>query len=226
MSYKKIKKIMRHFLPNKQAIRRKKIHRKFKEFTMISENIYISNLELAESISNVNGCIVECGVWKGGMCAGISSILGPSRKYYLFDSFEGLPPARDIDGTSAIVWQGNTEAPEYCDNCTATKETAAKAMNIANTSNYELVAGWFNETLPKFDLHEPIALLRLDGDWYDSTMVCLVSLFDKVQTGGLIIIDDYHTWDGCSRAVHDFLSCQSAVERIDCYKGVCFIRKK
>ena len=57
-------------------------------------------------------------------------------------------------------------------------------------------------------------------------MTCLENLFDRVAAGGIIIIDDYHVWDGCSRAVHDFLSRRSATERIDCRQNVCFIVKR
>jgi O-methyltransferase len=69
-----------------------------------------------------------------------------------------------------------------------------------------LVQGWFSDTLPSFVPREPIAVLRLDGDWYESTMTCLVNLYDHVVEGGLIIFDDYYIYDGCSRAVHEFLA--------------------
>lgn len=220
------KKNIKRWFSNPDELRREDIFNKFREYTMIPKGDYIANLVLAEGMSSISGCIVECGVWKGGMIAGIASILGPHRKYYLFDSFEGLPPAKDIDGPGASEWQSNTNSPQYYDNCTASQETAYGVMKLADVSNFELVAGWFNETLPTCVLDEPIALLRLDGDWYDSTMDCLENLFDKVNPGGIILIDDYHMWDGCSRAVHDFLSRRSAAERIDCYNGVCFIRKK
>ena len=54
---------------------------------------YIANLVLSGRAAGVPGAIVECGTWKGGMIAGIASLLGASREYYLYDSFEGLPPA-------------------------------------------------------------------------------------------------------------------------------------
>ena len=67
--------------------------------------------------------------------------------------------------------------------------------------------------------------MRLDGDWYESTTQVLNSLFKRVNSGGLIIIDDYYTWDGCSKATHDFLSGAQCQERIREYKGVCYIQK-
>ncbi len=69
----------------------------------------------------------------------------------------------------------------------------------------------------------PIAVLRLDADWYKSTMECLDKFWDHLLPGGIVLIDDYHDWDGCSRAVHDFLSKRGARERIlqGPYAGIC-----
>ena len=202
------------------------IYQRLQKHTMVPRECFLTNLYLAQSVGSIEGGVIECGVWKGGMIAGIASILGPKRKYYLFDSFEGLPPAQKIDGTAAIEWQQNKTASTYFDNCRAGRETATEAMNLAKVPDFELVVGWFDTTVPAYKHGAPIALLRLDGDWYDSTTICLENLFHRVAPAGIVIIDDYHTWDGCSRAVHDFLSKHSATERIDCLNGVCFIRKR
>jgi O-methyltransferase len=194
---------------------------------MISEQTFCDNLSLAETVHNISGCVVECGVWRGGMSAGLYATLGPERDYFLFDSFEGLPPAQPIDGPAAIRWQQNTEAPDYHDNCTATPDFARRAMERVGAIRFELRPGLFNDTLPRFKPSQPIALLRLDADWYDSTMICLRLLFDYVTDGGVIILDDYYTWDGCSRAVHDFLSERKATERIRSFNGsVCYLLKE
>ncbi|HTA29595.1 MAG TPA: TylF/MycF/NovP-related O-methyltransferase [Candidatus Cybelea sp.] len=197
-----------------------------KEFTMIKPRIYVENLALAERVRDLPGCVVECGVWRGGMSAGIGKVMGPQRDYFLFDSFEGLPPAKEIDGKAAMDWQSDKDSPSYYENCAAGTEFAEKAMALAGIKSFHLKKGWFDKTLPGFKPPMPIALLRLDGDWYDSTMVCLSHLFDFVTPGGLIVLDDYYTWDGCSRALHDFLSRRSAAERIKSLDSVCFLEKK
>jgi O-methyltransferase len=201
------------------------VYNKFKEYTMIPRDLYITNLILAQEIKDIEGDVVECGVWKGGMIAGIASVLGPDRKYTLFDSFEGLPPAQEIDGGGAIAWQEDKESSIYYNNCSAEKEIAEEAMKLAGVDNYEIISGWFNKTLSKYPPGESIALLRLDADWYESTLACLDNLFDKVVKGGCIIIDDYYTWDGCSRAVHYFLSTRIATQRIRSFNGVAYISK-
>jgi O-methyltransferase len=201
------------------------IQKRFSAFTMVSRDTFIDNLRLAGRVAGISGCVIECGVWRGGMSAGLATVLGSDRKYFLFDSFEGLPEAKKIDGEAALAWQSDKQGSYYYDNCTAEPDFAQRAMTLSGSKSFSLMKGWFNETLPKFSPPEPIALLRLDGDWYDSTMICLESLFPHVAPGGLIIIDDYYTWDGCSRAVHDYFSRHSVKERIRSFRDICFIEK-
>lgn len=204
----------------------RKVFRKFKDYTMIPEETYLVNLKLANRVKDLEGCIVECGVWRGGMIAGVADCLGSDRKYYLFDSFEGLPEAQQIDGKAALEWQNNKNSPMYYDNCRAPKEYAQSAMELSAASNFKLEQGWFQDTLPLFPRNEKIALLRLDADWYSSTQSCLNNLFDLVVTGGLIILDDYYAWDGCRKALHDFLSHNSRSESIESLDNVCFLVKR
>jgi len=206
-------------------IRNHAVYERFREYTMIPKDTYLANLELASRFSSIEGSLVECGTWKGGMIAGLASILGNGRSIYLYDSFEGLPPAREIDGEAALNWQSDKTSPTYFDNCKALEEDARNAMKLAGFQEAKIEKGWFHDTLPKADIPGGIAILRLDGDWYDSTMEVLMNLFKSVNGGGVIIIDDYYTWDGCSRAVHDFLSRNDCMERIDSHRGVCFIVK-
>ena len=186
-----------------------RLYRKHRRNTMTHASAYISNLLLARSVFDVPGCVVECGVWRGGMMAGIAEILGPDRDYFLFDSFEGLPKAQRVDGESFLAWQQNIHSPGYFDNCRASEDDARAAMQMAGARRTVIVKGWFDRTVPGFRLPSPIALLRLDGDLYESTKVCLESLYDHVAANGLIVIDDYGTWEGCARAVNEFLARSS-----------------
>ncbi len=201
------------------------VHDKFRDFTMIPRSIYITNLIMAYNAASTPGAIVECGTWKGGMIAGIAQLIGPSRKYYLFDSFEGLPAVEPIDGAAAKKWQSSTDSSDYFDNCTASEQDAVDAMSMANVDNSFIVKGWFQNTLPEAQFTEGISILRMDADWYSSTYQILHSLFPKVNDNGIIIIDDYYVWEGCSKAVHKYLSDHDRSERICSYKGVCFIQK-
>lgn len=188
------------------------IYSRYSDYSMIPEQLFVENLKLIWEYRNVRGCVVECGVWRGGMSAGMASIF-PEREFFLFDSFEGLPQAREIDGERAVAWQANKDGSTYFDNCTAEISIAEEAM-LSTGVEFHLIKGWFSETLPVAKFNEPIAILRLDGDWYDSTMDCLKNLYPFVAQGGIIILDDYYTWDGCARAVHDYLSANSLTARL------------
>ena len=71
------------------------VHKKYSEFSMVTRRDYIDCLKLVSKFKDVNGSVIECGVWRGGMIAGIAEVLGNNRNYYLFDSFEGLPDAKE-----------------------------------------------------------------------------------------------------------------------------------
>jgi O-methyltransferase len=87
----------------------------------------------------------------------------------------------------------------------AAEEHASDAKKLAGAKRVVVVKVWFNQILPDYD-SGPIAILRLDGDFYSSVMDSLINLWRYVVDGGIIILDDYYTWTGCTRAVHDFLS--------------------
>jgi O-methyltransferase len=206
---------------------------KYKRFTMITRLAYTENLALIAAALNraalKNGAIVECGTWRGGMSAGMIEVGGRDRQYLFFDSFEGLPPARELDGAAAMHWQANVTSRHYFDNCRASLQDFERTIALTGISLdcVEIRKGFFADTFPTFQAPS-IAVLRLDGDWYDSTMECLEKFWDHVIPGGLIIIDDYYTWDGCCRAVHDFLAKRQATERLS--QGpigkVAYIRKR
>lgn len=199
---------------------------KYRNFTMAPAISFWRNLLIANSWRHVPGCIVECGVWRGGASAGMAEVLGADRDYFLFDSFEGLPPAQDLDGPAAKAWQEDTRSEAYYDNCSAPIEFAERAMRLSGVPRYRITKGWFDRTLPGFVPPSPIAILRLDGDWYESTMTSLESLHKYLAPGGIVVVDDYYAWDGCSRAIHDFLSRTQSTARITQVHGICVIQQR
>lgn len=220
------KKIRSYLNKRKEFKNLESIYNKYADFTMIHRYEYIDNLSIAKLTKALNGDVVECGVWRGGMSAGMAEVIGNNHKYYLFDSFEGLPEVKEIDGESAKKWQQDKTSPGYYDNCKAEIDFANKAMTMTGV-NFECVKGWFEHTIPGFDRISSISLLRLDGDWYDSTIVCLRNFYPKVVENGIILIDDYYAWTGCSRAVHDYLSEIKSKSRIySSPAGVAYIVKR
>lgn len=198
---------------NKELDRYRSLYSKYRSFTMIPEEAFVLNLELCNKFTNIKGDYIECGVWRGGMSAAIAEILPPSKRIHLFDSFEGLPEAKEIDGKEALSWQQDVNSPHYYNNCASEEQFVIESMALAKCTNYKTYRGWFDQTLSEYSGNQ-IGILRLDGDWYESIMVCLQHLYPKVVNGGVIVLDDYYTWDGCAKAVHDYLSHSKSPSRI------------
>jgi O-methyltransferase len=210
------------------------IYRKYHDATMIRRKEYAENLAVAAGVSrNLPGAVVECGTWRGGMAAGLVEVLGKQRQYYFFDSFEGLPPAKEIDGAAAIAYQANVTDENYRDNCRASLDEFRTVISRTGlpSSNCHIFKGFYEHVFPTLDVSSigPIAVLRLDADWYDSTMICLNTFWGSLQPGGVLLIDDYHTWDGCTRAVNEFFSKKDdPIQRIS--QGpvgrICYVVKR
>jgi O-methyltransferase len=192
-----------------------RLYARYRDVTMTPPAVFADNLALCAEYGKQPGLVVECGVWRGGMSAAIAEVLGPAHVYYLFDSFEGLPPADlEKDGQRAVAYQADPTAWDYFDNCRAEIAFAEDAMRRSGVPAVRFVKGWYRDTLCGFIPPEPIVVLRLDADWYESTRQCLQVLFPHVARGGLMLIDDYYSWDGCTRAVHEYLAQRDAQERI------------
>jgi O-methyltransferase len=165
----------------------------------------------------IGGDLVECGVWKGGS-VGLMALAhlaaGPPRRtLQLFDSFAGLPePRAEMDGRGAVRYAGERGGGklESIDQCVGPLADNRRLLEEAIGYPRELLryhVGWFEQTVPAAVAEMgPIALLRLDGDWYESTRIPLAHLYAKVVHGGIVVIDDYGQWEGSRRAVDEFLA--------------------
>jgi O-methyltransferase len=173
----------------------------------------------------IPGDFVECGVFRGGASFLMADLLRQAgvrdRKIWLFDSFEGMPPAEEIDGAAARAWESDTEGPWYFNNVTASLEEVRQgAVRLGLTPYVEFVKGWFDQSLPVHRARVgPIALLRLDCDWYASVRSCLDNLYDQVADGGFVVLDDYYSFEGCAIAMHEFLGERKLPHRIETVMG-------
>jgi hypothetical protein len=178
-------------------------------FTMLSEDRLYSLFSFAKQICahNIPGNFVECGVAGGGSSGLLSSVVKKYSKvprlHFAFDSFSGMPAPTSYDThggheADATGWgAGTCAAPE---SCVRNLCTELGSVDILRT-----VKGFFEDTLAlnRAQVGE-IALLHLDGDWYESTRVILENLYDQIVPGGLLQVDDYGHWEGCKRAIHEF----------------------
>ena len=163
---------------------------------------------------SVEGALVECGVWKGGNLALMSKYsnhLGLDAPVIGFDTFDGMPEADEIDrdylGNSSIERMSNSMKVEDVTNIHAYAPLMQVEDNLSalGVMNVELVQGKVEDTLMvKSNIPERIALLRLDTDWYSSTKIELEILYPKLQSGGVLIIDDYGHFQGARKAVDEY----------------------
>lgn len=185
-------------------------------------NIYSCLKDVIEN--NIEGDFVETGVWKGGSCVMANAVIheynqSHKRKVHVFDSFEGLPiPYMSQDA-------GDNH---HTIDCLAISEDRVKetfsSYNLL-TENVLFRKGWFKDTMQKIDDIDKVAVLRLDGDMYSSTIEVLEALYDKVQIGGYIIIDDW-TLKGAKLAVNDFLGKRGITPTIiDIDTASCYWKK-
>lgn len=188
-------------------------YRQFEALTMTGPKKFCATLLLAKALRlrMEDHAVVETGVWKGGMSLALMKHLPDCEEFHLFDSFEGLPEPTERDGRKAQqLSELNLFAARR--NYASHEELLRKVDELGYTRRAQVHKGWFEETVDADRICRPIALLRMDGDWYASTYVVLDRLFDRVATGGVIILDDYYDWPGCRQAIHDFLSRRMRTE--------------
>lgn len=174
--------------------------------TLINAVRYIHRNRLA-------GAFVECGVWRGGSSMAMALTLlqegAAERDLFLYDTFEGMTQPLSIDRTHEGVLASDameSDAEKTGVWCKATLEDVQQNMRSTGYSEKLLhfVKGPVEQTVPAQAPDGPIALLRLDTDWYESTMHELVHLYPRLVSGGVLIIDDYGFWEGARKAVDEY----------------------
>lgn len=165
----------------------------------------VSSYELAANVikRGVPGDLVECGVYAGSQCAAMAKAIMDAgdqswRRVHLFDSFQGIPQSGPED--HEFQAHGNPPGDAAC-----SLDQVKKNMAEWGIPESILVyhPGWFEATVANPN-PIAIALLRLDGDLYESTKVCMQHLFPRVSLAGWVIVDDYPL-SGCRKAIHEVI---------------------
>ncbi len=152
----------------------------------------------------VPGDFIETGVWRGGACifmrAALKAYGDATRTVWVADSFAGLPAP---DGRYHQD-QGNT-LHENSDILAVSLEQVQENFRRYGLLDDQVrfLKGWFKDTLPSAPI-ERIAIARLDGDMYSSTMDALGALYPRLSSGGFLIVDDYGALGECKQAVDDY----------------------
>jgi len=159
----------------------------------------------------VPGDLMETGVWRGGATIFMRALLEAygdrSRKVWVADSFRGLPPP-DPEQFPVDAGDAHHERDELAISLATVRENFRRYGLLDDRVVF--VEGWFRDTLPACGV-ERLAVLRLDGDLYESTYVALESLYPKLSIGGFAIVDDY-ALPACRQAIHDFRAAQNIDE--------------
>jgi hypothetical protein len=186
----------------------------------------LDNLQFCvESVlkESVPGDLLEAGVWRGGSCIFMRAILNlrgvTNRTVWVADSFQGLPaPSHEADQnydlsgfTALAVSQAEVEA-------------AFQRFGLLD-NQVKFLKGWFKDTLVSAPVSQ-LAILRMDGDLYESTMDILNALYHKVSPRGFVIVDDYHALAPCEQAVHDFRTRAGIADPIQEIDGTGVFWKK
>jgi O-methyltransferase len=167
--------------------------------------------------NRIAGDFVECGVWRGGSSMAMAMTLlqegSRDRHLYLFDTFEGMTEPQDVDRRAK---DGLAARLEMEQDVSRSGEVWAVAglddvqQNMARTGyppqQLHFIKGPVESTIPAHSPPGPIALLRLDTDWYESTRHELIHLFPRLVPGGVLIIDDYGHWEGARKAVDEYFA--------------------
>lgn len=165
--------------------------------------------------NNIPGDLMEAGVWRGGsgilMMAMLKERNIKDRQVWMADSFEGLPRPnpKKYPADKGDKHHLHRELAVSIENV----EQNFKKYNLL-TEQVKFLKGWFKDTLPAAPIKQ-LALLRLDGDMYESTLDVLKNLYPKVSPGGYIIIDDYGGLSSCKQAVDDFRKQYAITEAIE-----------
>jgi O-methyltransferase len=213
------------------------IYSKVKPFTMLSLERILANIRAVDHVvrNQILGDIVECGVWRGGSSMAMALALkGQSpRTLWMYDTYAGMTDASSVDishsGTNAanlLAEAKQLEGPERSLKLGSVSLEDVR-VNMAATgypiSRIKFVEGPVEQTIPG-DVPGRISLLRIDTDWYASTLHELRHLYPLLSLGGILIIDDYGHWQGARKAVDEYFEDELPfLNRID-YTGRLLVK--
>jgi len=190
-----------------------------RSLTMTSTERQISLCRILDFViaNNISGDFVECGVWRGGssMIAAMKfKESGTNKRLWLYDTFEGMPaPDDSVDIShsealaSEILDRDSENKSESLTWAIGSEEEVRRNLSGTgfNIKSAKLIKGKVEDTIPALGIPEEICILRLDTDWYSSTLHELNHLYPRVVPGGFIIIDDYGHWQGARKATDEYL---------------------
>ena len=201
---------LRQRIRNPYATRRGAAAWPLRAHTMIGPGRLRNLRQLVETTlrENVPGDYIETGIWRGGACILMRAVLAAhgvaNRKVFCADSFSGLP------APNARFRHDRRDRLHKFSELAISEEQVRRNFESYGLLDDQVVflKGWFRDTLPALT-DERFAVIRLDGDMYESTTDALTHLYPRLTPGGFAIIDDYGGITACRKAVHDYLDANA-----------------
>ncbi len=194
------------------------LYERIRPFTMVSPDRSFALYKAVAYVhdAGISGDIVECGVWRGGQSMLAAEVLlgkgDTTRTFWLYDTYTGMsePTEHDVyihpEEAAPQKWERYNRG-DHNEWCYAPLEDVKQ--NLLDTKYPEkqikFVQGKVEDTIPA-EIPNTIALLRLDTDWYESTLHELEHLYPRLAIGGVLLIDDYGSWDGARKAVDEYFA--------------------
>ena len=175
---------------------------------------FLNHLEIYKKVINLPGDILEFGVYKGTSFVRLISFRdllehNNSRKVIGFDAFGKFPDELVLDSDKEFV-----DRFEGAGGFGVSKEELQKHLENKKTTNFKLIEGDIKHTLPQYIKDNPslkVALLHIDVDVYEPTKLILENLWERIVKGGVLMLDDYGTVEGETKAVDEFFADQQIV---------------
>jgi O-methyltransferase len=208
------------------------IYSRVKPFTMLSIERILANIRAVDHVVryDIPGDIVECGVWRGGSSMAMALALKDQspRTLWMYDTYAGMTDATSADishsGASASALLSAAKQLEATERSLKLGSVSLEDVRAnLTTTEYPIrrvrfVEGPVEQTIPG-NVPDQISLLRIDTDWYASTLHELVHLYPLLSPGGILIVDDYGHWQGARKAVDEYFDGEPIfLNRID-YTG-------
>ena len=197
---------------NKKKVLRATLTKQLLPYTMGGRKALENAFDIVKLIedNDVPGVLIECGVAEGGTAAMLGmahrKLARSKREMWFFDSYEGLPEPTKEDYEDGKTGHFIRPLPKGA--CLGTIEQVSELLFSTlkfQKDDVHLVKGWFQDTVPKLrDTMGVVAILRLDGDWYESVKIPLDNFYKHLSPRGIVIIDDYATCFGSKKATDEF----------------------
>ncbi len=207
-----------------------RIYSRVQPLTMLSLERVLANIRAVDYVvdHNIPGDIVECGVWRGGSSLAMALALEgrPPRTLWMYDTYAGMtePSAVDINNNLKLSASELLDGARRCEVPENSWMIALASLRDVRSNmessgfpmeSIRFIEGPVEQTIPQH-IPERIAVLRIDTDWYESTLHEMVHLYPLLSPGGILMIDDYGCWQGSQKAVDEYFGSSGPfLNRID-----------